>query len=216
MMKRSSLITVLVIIVWFALATVAVFWVSLTSKADFDPNLSLSQEIMSLEFEAKLLSALPLTTLVSAPKSHLAANYNIALPLNESAQQTTLYHFTQGECYCELLAKNHQSTLQSWSADVGVKNIFIDLKAYPHLTRFIPSTPSVLAVSNKNELIYLGPYSRGSGCFTNSGMVDAYLVDWLSKDQAENKTPRAIIDTESKGCYCATSKPLYIKNSSHI
>ena len=192
-MKKSSLIAILLVSTWFVVATVAIFWMSTANKSDFDPKMKLSQAIMSMSFEQELINALG-----NLPSS-VQAN-----EMNENLRSSHIYHFTQGDCYCEFLASAHQSNLQKWSSSKGFTNMSVDVGEYPALAKFIPSTPAVLALDENNTLIYLGPYSRGTGCFANSGQVDAYLSEWINKAEGASSVPRAIIDTEANGCYCNT------------
>lgn len=188
-MKKISVPLALLIMAWFAISTAAIFWIASASKMQFDPNMRLSQAIMSLSFEHDVAQAL-------AGIGHTAAE--------STAGRPTIYHFTQGDCYCEYLASAHQSTMQNWSQEKGFLNVSIDISVYPQLAQFIPSTPAIVAVSATNTLIYIGPYSRGSGCFANTSDVDTYLRDWHTQNASAGVVGQAIIDTDASGCYCQT------------
>jgi hypothetical protein len=199
-MKHLPTITTL-IGVWFIVASSAIFWLSSETKAEFDPRLELSQSIMSLSFEQELITQLHSISMVAVkPEGPLKANSE-----GERTQmQPTIYHVTQGQCYCEYVSSPHKSALQKWSTDSGFTNINVDINLHPNLLTFIPSTPAVIAISGDNSLIYLGPYSRGMGCFANNGQVDEFLAKWISQDPASRRQHNALIDTDATGCYCET------------
>lgn len=142
---------------------------------------------MSLSFEQDLASALSQTQQISL-----------------SANSPTIFHLTQGRCYCEFLAKSHQSSLKNWSSAEGFENVELDVNAFPQIKRFVPSTPAVVVLDADKNLLYLGPYSRGSGCFANSGEVDIYLQEWVETKDNLTKQSTALIDTDASGCYCNT------------
>ena len=86
------------------------------------------------------------------------------------------------------------------------------LKSWDALKALIPSTPAIIALDENDHLIYLGPYSRGSGCFGTNGMIDEQLALYLDKVQFLPKSPSVladninlstVIETEASGCYCS-------------
>ena len=162
----------------------AIFGLASASKSEFDPKLKLSQGLMSLSFESRLASALKE---VSGP-----------------TDRPSIFHLTQGECYCEFLAKNHKNKLNKWSVQKGFVNYAIDISKVPQLAEFIPSTPSIIAIDENGSILYLGPYSRGGGCFANNGQVDTILNDYVNNAADKPNSQRAIIETDASGCYCAT------------
>lgn len=174
----------ILISIWFLISSIAIFGLASTSKSEFDPNLTLSQGLMSLTFENRLEFALS----------------KVSGPLDTPA----IFHITQGECYCEFLAKAHQSELNKWSSDKGFKNFTVDISQLPDLVEFIPSTPAIVVIDEYGSILYLGPYSRGAGCFSRNGQVDNLLFDYVNKQADKKNSQRAIIETEASGCYCAT------------
>lgn len=183
-MKISKFKLSFLLLTWFSMASVAIFGLASASKSHFDPKLKLSQGLMSLSFEQNLTKALS----------------KISGPIGRPA----IYHITQGNCYCEFLASAHQSKLKRWSLAEGFVNVAINLSQSPEIARFIPSTPAVIAISEDGSLLYLGPYSRGAGCFSNNGRVDNFLKGYVSRSSGSTNYQSTIIETDASGCYCET------------
>ncbi len=174
-----------VILLWFLISTVIIFWFASAAKSEFDPQLKLSQAIMSSDFEQSLVKSL--------------------LPsLSKLEPQVHLFHIVQNNCYCEWLAQSHVRNLTAWSKTQDFSNVTLDISDYPNLREFVPSTPAIIAIDKRGKLLYMGPYSRGSGCFAGSGQVDQYLQQWLDLPKAMKNKQNAIVDTEASGCYCNT------------
>lgn len=174
----------LLITIWFLISSVAIFGLASTSKSEFDPNLTLSQGLMSLSFESRL--------------------ENVLNEVSGRLDTPVIFHVTQGGCHCEFLAKAHQNKLNKWSADNGFNNFTVDISQFPQLAEFIPSTPAIVAIDEYGSILYLGPYSRGAGCFSSKGQVDNLLIDYANNRANKKNSQRSIIATEASGCYCAT------------
>ena len=183
--KPLKRIGYLIIGVWFIACSALITWYSTSNKNEFDPKMQLSQAIMDLSFE-QTFSQLLITV-----KPELTDNARVI-------------HFTQGDCYCEWLAEPHQNKLDEWASKHEFDAIYIDLKDFPQLQAYIPSTPAIAAIDDNNQLIYLGPYSRGSGCFSQSGEVDIQLNNYLIMKETNKLGINALIDTDASGCYCNT------------
>ena len=171
-------------LVWFGAALFAVNWVGTNKFTDFDPKLQLSEAIMSLSFEDDFTELLPLSDINSA---------NIG----------QIYHVFQGDCFCERLSKGHRESLNIWAQQNEVGYQHLDIREYPNLQVFVPSTPAVIVTNQQGKLVYFGPYSSGFGCFENSGLVDEKIDAYFTQD---NKAKNAYIQSEAEGCYCATAK----------
>ncbi|MDG1121892.1 MAG: DUF6436 domain-containing protein [Glaciecola sp.] len=185
-----------ILALWFVIATIAILGVGGTSQSPFDPSLKLAQQSMSLQYEQTLLASLPVSTPVILGES--------VTTKHAEPTRTTLYHITQGGCFCEWLVRKHRDNLTQWSEVKGVANIDVKLQDYPQLSAMIPSTPAIVAVDEWGKVIYLGPYARGRGCIAGSGQVDEYLQRWYQLSQAQKHSHQPIIETDASGCYCAT------------
>lgn len=174
---------IVIALIWFAAAMFAVNWVGNNKFTEFDPNLQLSEAIMSLSFEDEFTQLLP---------SQLTNNTKIG----------QIYHVLQGDCFCERLSDSHRKSLNSWAEknDVGYQKL--DLSQYPILQSYVPSTPAVIVTNQQGNLVYFGPYSSGFGCFENSGLVDEKVDAYFSQG---NSSEKAYIQSEAEGCYCATN-----------
>lgn len=199
MLVKSPIFTWVAVLLWFASCSALVIWIGSANKSAFDPSSKLAMAIMDLGFESALISA------VSAPVA-----YGRKVESFDSAGGK-IFHITQGECFCEWLAQPHKNNLDKWSTQNAFSSYKVNLKQHPNLREFIPSTPAVLAVDEHGNLIYFGPYSRGSGCFASSGIIDERLKEWQTQ-QLGNISPLlqnemnlgAMIDTDASGCYCQT------------
>lgn len=143
----------------------------------FDPSQTLSIRSIEQSFEPGLASAL--------------------LPLTSNLSNRVI-HIRSGDCICESLAENHSLELANSLAKLGFLNESVNLDTLPELTEFIPSTPAVVVFNSQQQLLYLGPYAVGLGCFTNNSLskqiTNMSQVDYLG----------AQINADVQGCYCST------------
>jgi len=184
-MSISNKVGLGIVAVWFVVCTVLIVRFGVSNKHEFDPNMRLSQAIMDVSFDQALF-----TKLVSTG--------------NVETNSPSVFHFVQGNCYCEWLAQPHKTKLDSWSTDNQFVNHYINIAEHPQLAQFVPSTPAVAAFDAQQQLIYFGPYSRGTGCYSNSGEIDTQLANWLKQKGNEAIPMQATIDTDATGCYCET------------
>lgn len=198
-MSKSSIVTWFAVLLWFTACSALVVWIGSANKSAFDPSSKLAIAIMDLSFERALIHA------VESPFQKTNES------INSGSKIGKIFHITQGDCFCEWLAKSHKNNLEQWSAENGFSSYNVDLKQRPDLAKFIPSTPAVLAIDDNGQLLYFGPYSRGSGCFSSSGKIDERLDEWKNSQkqyQGQSNIGRgslgAMIDTDASGCYCQT------------
>lgn len=182
-MKITNKVGLCIVAIWFITCTVLIMRFGMSNKSEFDPELRLSQAIMNVSFDAVLFQELMKTE-------------------NTAMGMPQVFHIVQGNCFCEWLAEPHQKNLDKWSSTHQFVNHYVKLDDFPSLTQFIPSTPAVAAFDEHGKLIYLGPYSRGAGCFAKSGEVDQQLDIWLQRKTSGMPKGQAIIDTDASGCYC--------------
>ena len=192
-----KLINLSFLTIWFIACSGLILWIGTTNKNEFDSDLVLSQAIMDMNFEESLMATLAAQSASYSSSRTFQPNQNF---------KGRIYHINQGDCYCEWLAQPHQRKLDQWGQDHDFTTTYIDLNRASELKKYVPSTPAVIAVSEDNELIYFGPYSRGSGCFATNGMVDEQLALWLkNRPQASSGISLGtVIETEVSGCYCIT------------
>lgn len=173
--------------VWFVVCSVLIVQYGLLNKTEFDPKMALSSAIMDATFESELYAQ---------------------LSTNSSAtnKEGKVFHIVQGECYCEWLAEPHQKKLDIWAGEHAFTTLYLNVDALDSATvsKYLPSTPAVVAFDASNKLIYMGPYSRGSGCFGKTGEIDTQLERWLNLPKSNQDFINPVIDTDARGCYCAT------------
>jgi hypothetical protein len=167
---------------WFGLALWLAAVFALLKIADaaklspFDPTQSLIMQSMELSFEPRLSAALK--------------------PV-ETDLANKVIHIRSGDCVCESLAEKHSSELSNNLAKLGFKSEAINLDALPELAKLVPSTPAVMVFNHEQKLLYLGPYSEGLGCFTNSSLSQKIIK------LSQSRYFGAQINADVEGCYCA-------------
>jgi hypothetical protein len=172
------MLTKWVVILWVVGCMAGILVMSVNQLADFDPDSKLSLAMGDMSFEDNLLSQLQ--------KEHRVTN-------------NALVHFTQDNCFCDTLSQPHIQNFSDSLQNQGFENIVINLNQYPEFAEFIPSIPAVAIVGKLQELIYLGPYSKGYSCLQGVGLVDA-LIPNIINETIEN----TLFITDTKGCYCPT------------
>ncbi|MBT1449824.1 hypothetical protein KJ365_02945 [Glaciecola sp. XM2] len=184
-MRFKKPLVLSLVALWFLSTTALVLAMNKNLSKAFDHDMRLSMQLMSLDFETQFVDVL---------HAHSSPNTN------------TLFHITSDDgCFCQNLAKKHMAKLNEIVAgrDFAIKEL--NISALDAVKAAIPSTPAVAVVNDQNKLIYLGPYSRGSGCFGSNGEVNAILENATSAptDAAQQTYLQpAIIVTEARGCYC--------------
>lgn len=108
----------------------------------------------------------------------------------------TLIHFSQKNCSCNSLSSNHKENLNLIAAKAQLAVTEIELT---NSNQFIPSTPAVAIISEKNELVYFGPYGQGISCGETQGFAQTAFENYLKGYSAN------LIADKAKGCYCQTS-----------
>lgn len=182
----SRWLVLLITLLWGVFALFAVKWVGQEKFVEFDPYLTLSSSIMSLEFEQTVVNNLP------------------DIPANSSGH---IYHLVQSGCFCEKLSEGHKKQLNKWGSSLNISHQTLDLNDYPNLLSFIPSTPAVVVVNKNKALVYLGPYSVGFGCFEDTGLVDTKIQPHFDEASLLSQSPlRSQIQSEALGCYCSSEK----------
>ncbi len=206
--------TKFILSIWFVISTLAIFGFSSAGKSEFDPDMQLSQAIMSTKFEQHLIETI---------YSHI--NLSTHGKRTNHSPKGYLINIIQGDCYCEWLSQRHQSNLNQWAKHADFISIDININDLMDLSEYVPSTPAILALDKNKNLIYFGPYSRGAGCFAASGQVDELLSNYINTLQTTRQSDASnysnkveideqplfeqltgIIETDARGCYCATSK----------
>jgi len=171
-MKWAALIG---LIVWISMVLVLLKIIEITKLQPFDPQQKLFTQSMSTDFET---------------------NFSSVLRTYSGELRNTAVHFRTGNCICESLAQNHSDELASNLSNSGYKNLTLKLDELTEINAYIPSTPAVAIFNEFQQLIYLGPYSIGLGCFTDNSLV-ATISRYLSATYLG-----AQINSAVEGCYC--------------
>jgi hypothetical protein len=106
----------------------------------------------------------------------------------------TLINFISKSCSCNQTSKAHRIDVNKKASQEKMSVINVTLPE--NFSGIIPSTPAVLALNNKSELIYFGPYSEGLSCGSGEGIIDLVMSNYKKGYNAQ------LIIEKSTGCYC--------------
>lgn len=169
---------------WFVLASAFVIAMNQSTMQPFDHDNRLAMQLMSLDFESQLVSSL--------------ANA-------ESMEGARVVHLSSGNgCFCQTLVTKHVTKIDTLLQNSQARVFHIDIDNYPELQKQVPSTPAIAVINQHEKLLYFGPYSQGSGCFSASGAVDAVIkTAFIQTEPAPANSPiQTVIVAEANGCYC--------------
>jgi len=114
--------------------------------------------------------------------------------LNSVDLSDTIIHFTSDHCSCTQYSEAHKKEINEQAGLTGFKVINVNLPA--NLSTIIPSTPSIMIVSDTQTLLYLGPYSIGLACTESNGYVETVMNNYVKG------YPSNLILNDASGCYC--------------
>lgn len=162
---------------WIATVFVLLKVVEVTKLRSFDPNQRLYLQSISTDFEKKITEL---------------------LHKNTGDLTKTAIHFRSGKCACEALVGSHSDELATNLAAANFHNVTVKLDDLPGIGAYIPSTPAVAIFNESQQLIYLGPYAIGLGCFTDDSLINTILRYTRANYWG------AQINSDVEGCYCTT------------
>ncbi len=189
-MTLKTRIYSMVFFIWISGAIALAILLGYNNQKGFDPQQALSIAIMDLNFESNFSNA-------------------ARLALKEGSKGYLMHIGTSNQCACEIIARNHQSSLDTFARQHKIAYHYIDIDGYPDLSRYVPSVPAVAFFDEQGRLKFFGPYSSGAGCFGSFGFIDSYLQSFI-----ESKAPEtATIVTDASGCYCENVQTTEIDQS---
>jgi hypothetical protein len=161
-----------VFFIWLSLTLLAAIYFITSRLVSFDPELKLSGE-----------------------NSHSIINQIREIDeLKTVNLSNTIIHFTSNNCSCSQFSEEHKLSINK---DAEVENFtVININISDKLSTIIPSTPSILILSEVEDLLYFGPYSIGLACSESNGYVETVM-----KNYAQGYTSDLVI-SDAKGCYC--------------
>ena len=133
-----------------------------------------------------------------AHAEHQVIKDNLQANLAIDVQGRTVVHFKQANCHCQQFSDRHVKSINKMASQANFNVSQIELTAESASKAMIPSTPAV-AIIEKGELVYLGPYGAGIGCSEVGGFAQTVLNN-VTKGFRDN-----ILISEAKGCYCQTT-----------
>lgn len=114
--------------------------------------------------------------------------------LNNVDLGNTIIHFTSNNCSCTQYSEAHKRDINKQAELTGFKVINVNLPA--SLSTIIPSTPSIMIVSDTQDLLYFGPYSIGLACTESNGYVETVMNNYAKGYRS------GLILNDASGCYC--------------
>jgi hypothetical protein len=178
------------ILLWFGIASGLVIAMSSNTTKAFDHDNRLAMQLMSLDFERNFVAALRST---------------------KPMRGNRIVHLTSSNsCFCQTLAESHIEKLNTLVEVSDTDVITLNIDQHKDLQKLVPSTPAIAVINAREQLLYYGPYSQGSGCFSSSGEVNSVISRKLLGDTPLTKSnaPETIIKAEAKGCYCHQPLPI--------
>ncbi|GAA0823218.1 hypothetical protein GCM10009111_32550 [Colwellia asteriadis] len=161
----------IVFILWLIFTVIAAKYFIFGRLVAFDPSNKLDQDSIAI-----------------------VNNIKTDLSLQNARLNNTIIHFTSQGCSCASYSAPHKESInrQARQSDFTIKEIELSVKN----RNIIPSTPAILILGNKGELVYLGPYGEGIECSIESSIVDIILKNYIKGFNAN------LIINKAKGCYC--------------
>ncbi|MAG75937.1 MAG: hypothetical protein CL811_04175 [Colwelliaceae bacterium] len=133
-----------------------------------------------------------------ATTSHKVIKESLEANLSINTQGRSVVHFTQANCHCQQFSDRHVESIDKLANKADFNISRVELSSETASKAMIPSTPAV-AIIEKGELVYLGPYGAGVGCSEVSGFAQTVLNN-VAKGFSDN-----ILISDAKGCYCQTT-----------
>ncbi len=166
-----------VFILWLAVTAAAFYWFANKQLVDFDPNNQLAAVIAQSAQQTKFQDALKAKLLASA-----------------DSLANRAFHISSARCNCNIQVNEHLNILEPWLKNKGIQLQRLD---YASVRDFIPASPAIIVFNQASELIYLGPYSSGYLCNSNTSIVELAVAPALTL----NNVP-PMIQNKTQGCYC--------------
>lgn len=158
--------------VWLTLTAVSAYYFVSKRIKPFDPN-GILVNVRSEDVVKQLASIYPVTEL----------------------SQKRVIHFIDPNCGCNQVPSEHKKNLDKVFEGQGFN--IDNVEVSESISSLIPATPS-LAVLDKGELVYFGPYSAGYSCSSNNSFVEVAMNNY-----SQGFNPNLIVSNVS-GCFCQT------------
>ncbi|TDF39764.1 hypothetical protein EYS14_09680 [Alteromonadaceae bacterium M269] len=169
--KRPIQVLVPIWLIWTALAF---YYFASKDLVLFDPNDDLASMSGDMAFDSEV----------------------VALFQSRSLDTTKrVYHLLDDSCRCNSISEDHRQQLNFGAfAEAGYS---AETLPYQPFSNVLPSSPAVVIFNERNELVYMGPYSAGFSCDSSNSFVERVFKHSLTSDYLG-----ATIVHEAKGCYC--------------
>jgi len=170
--KKTTRYHYIVFFLWLGLTLLAAIYFITVRLTSFDPNMNL----------------------VGRDSSSVIRQIRKIEELESVNLSNTIIHFTSNNCSCTQYSREHKTSINKKAKLDGFSVININLPS--GLLTIIPSTPSILILSEAESLLYFGPYSVGLACSQSNGYVESVLQNYAQGFNSD------LIISDVKGCYC--------------
>ena len=165
---------------WIGIFIISLMYANAGLLKEFDPHQRIQMASMTVVFEKEFATAVRNLT-------------------GQDAKNLVLHLGTSKHCFCEFLASQHIAQTAELANMKDLQYRKLKLDEHENLLAFISSVPALAIFDTQGELAYLGPYSAGLGCLTNTSYSDQYF---LTRPQYG-----PVIITDTQGCYCQVQQP---------
>ncbi|REL27246.1 hypothetical protein DXX93_12170 [Thalassotalea euphylliae] len=160
---------ILIVVSWVLITIISFAYLINKRVVEFDPN----------------------RFLVALSHQEVLANWQKTPEFKTS--ERAIVHFQQAGCHCNTVSERHINAInkQAINDNFAIKQLTLT----GQLQALVPSTPAV-AIIDKGQLVYFGPYGEGIACSQTNGFAQTVLSN-LQKGYAAN-----LVVSDAKGCYC--------------
>lgn len=173
--NRFSHTLKLAVFILFVFMFIGLMYYTTQRLVDFDPNATLLDNSLQDSFYLEI-------------KTQLENKYG--------SVSGRAFHFSEEDCFCQIVASAHVSDVKAMIENVSMENITIQLSDHPEMRQLLPSTPAIIMYNTQGEMMYIGPYSTGYLCTAGNGLVEELIP------HMDEKRDDPLVMSLARGCYC--------------
>ncbi len=164
-----------IVFAWVVILFIALMYFTTERLVDFDPDSKLLDSSTDPEYFARL-------------KSTLKSRY--------ASVKSRAFHISDENCFCQMIAGAHISDVSDIVVEETMENVSVALDEVPEIADYLPSVPAIILYNDREQLLYIGPYSTGYLCTTGNGLVEDLIP------RMNEPVERSVVMSLARGCYC--------------